>query len=221
MVDVVANLYEHVANPLGIPEVWPAEMRVIPSEDPTPAGYARRFTAQGYTQYLAEHQALYNAWRAEQPAPVVRQDVEYRSIFYTSNVSLSSNGSDRLIPFNAKMRESSAFQLEGEHAIRVLMDSYVEIDVATSFTLDQNSTNTQCDFWLCVDEAELVGTRTPVKLDKKGYAQGGSSFAGFHAEADQVIHVHFQRVRGAGLVKTVPDGCRVRLVATRPSSEGV
>ena len=63
-------LYGSTDNPLGIPPEWPhATSDVLPDDAPLPPSPWIQMTVAEYDVYRAEHQHLYTAWEAAQPAP--------------------------------------------------------------------------------------------------------------------------------------------------------
>lgn len=56
-------LYADAPNPRGVPHAWPAEV----STDPHRAPWVEMATRQDVADYMALHQADYDAWRAANP----------------------------------------------------------------------------------------------------------------------------------------------------------
>lgn len=67
--NLAVKFWKDVPNPRGIPSDWPAECREIGAATSYPGGWTI-MTLTEYEDYVAYHQAQYDAWEAANPEPM-------------------------------------------------------------------------------------------------------------------------------------------------------
>lgn len=90
MANLAVLLYEHTTNPLGVPTVWPAEVRELGESVTLPGVNWLLMTVGEYNAYLDLHRATYLVWYAAYlaiPVPADNQTISIASSTTTTSAS--------------------------------------------------------------------------------------------------------------------------------------
>lgn len=208
MTELAVRLYG--TNPQGIPVDWPSDAVEISDGAPLPPGYDLRMTPAGYQNYRAARQASFDAWASANPgyAPYIPFP---QAVFYTANSAVETESLKVLVPFNTPMKTSNLFSLQVDG--RVLVNDTVQAEVSADVAAEASKTGsaTVAEIWLEINGIPVSGTMARLMFPAKDMAISARTFGVLELVQGQLVGVTLKRIRGSAAIKTVPNGCRLRL----------
>jgi hypothetical protein len=208
MTELAVKLYG--TNPQGIPVDWPADATEIADGAPLPLGYDLRMTPAGYQNYRAARQAAFDAWAAANPGYPTHIPFP-QAVFYTANSAVETESTKVQIPFNTPMKTSNLFSLQVDGRVRV--NDSVQAEVSADVTAEASKTGsaTVAEIWIEINGIPVSGTMARLMFPAKDLGISARAFGVLDLVQGQLVGVTLKRIRGSSALKTVPNGCRLRL----------